>query len=68
MDIAEDYSIEGESSEHRLLRAKECLPIDSKDTVLSLLSDTKDQAFPIYRDGNEKEAITTVAVGECVKK
>ena len=63
LSIPEDYEIEGASSEHRQKRFNECSPIETKDKILALVSDTMDKEYPIFRDGGGKDSITTVTVG-----
>ena len=64
MDIAEDIDVEGESSLQRLKRAKQCQPLDSKEAIINIMSDTHCKEYPVFRDGEDKDGITTVTVGK----
>ncbi|KAL7633543.1 UNVERIFIED_CONTAM: hypothetical protein RMT77_016076 [Armadillidium vulgare] len=64
LKIPEDFEIEGESSCHRLKCAAKNRPIESRESVLSILSSTEDRQYPFFRDGNTKEdKIKTIAIG-----
>ena len=53
------------SSEHRLARVKQLPPPTDSEGVLSILGDTWDHKYPIYRTGVPPDSAATITTGKC---
>ena len=54
------------SSEHRLERVRQLPPPKDATDIRSILGDTEDKEYPIFRTGSPPETMATLATGEHV--
>ena len=55
------------SSQHRLARVQELPPAQDDSDVLSILGDTYDHQYPIYRNGAPPDSAATITTGIAIR-